>query len=106
MTITNEALQALIMRAYEQGYTMGYNVSRAEKESTNKSEDLTLGDIYEEFKRVYPEWTSDVEDFRPYCHPYASENRAYDILLYMKNGEKKRYSYVSKTLCPIHDEDE
>lgn len=33
MNITNEALQALVLRAYEQGYETGYIVGRCEKDS-------------------------------------------------------------------------
>lgn len=101
MKITNEVLQALVLRAYEQGYETGYIVGRGEK-GEEFNEEVTYGDIFDEFKSVYPNFVTDVENYRPYKPPYAPESKPYSILLYMKNGEKKRYSYVDKLLYPVN----
>lgn len=103
MNITNEALQALVLRAYEQGYETGYIVGKSEKDSTTSSE-ITWGGIYDEFKTKYEICAQEVVDYTPYCEPYASENIPLSILLYMKNGDKKRYSYTTKCLYPVYDE--
>lgn len=73
-------------------------------DDTNDENDIRWGNIYEEFKSVYPHFVQDVVDYRPYCKPYASENNPLSILLYMKNGDKKRYSYTTKRLYPVYDE--
>lgn len=105
MNITNEALQALVLRAYEQGYETGYIVGRGEV-SDDFNDNVMWGDIYAEFVRLYPDFAMDVKDYRPYQKPYTAESKPFSIILYMKNGEKKRYSYVTKVLYPVHEEED
>lgn len=65
-----------------------------------KPGEVTNGDIYEEFKRNYPDFVDDVEDWRPYHQPYTDEYKPMSIVLWMSNGERKRYSYITKKLYP------
>lgn len=106
MNITNEALQAMITTAYEQGYTMGYNLGRCEKDDNDEYVELTYGDIYKEFKSEYPNFVKNMVNYRPYKPPYASESKELSILLYMKNGDEKRYDYVTKRLYPVYKDEE
>ena len=103
MNITNEAVQALVLRAYEQGYETGYIVGRSEKDPAVPSE-ITWGDIYNEFKTKYEILATEVVDYSPFQKPCTQENIPFSILLYMKNGDRKRYSYTTKRLYPVHDE--
>lgn len=71
----------------------------------NKSDNVTWRDIYESFKIVYPEWVSDVDDWRPYAEPYVHDDfKSMNIILWMINGDKKRYDYNTKKLYPVREE--
>lgn len=69
------------------------------------SGEVTYGDIYREFQYNYPDFAKDVSDWRPYMTPYTDELLAMNIILWMSNGEKKRYSYETKKLYPIREEE-
>lgn len=107
MNITDEALQALISKAYEQGYEMGYGIGRCEKNinTGDDIEDVTYGDIYEEFKKIYPNLAQEVENYRPYQRPYVSEDKPYNILLYIKTGDMLRYDYITKKSYFVNKEE-
>lgn len=101
MNITNEALKEIVTRAYEQGYSIGYDIGISEK-LDNKTE-FTYGDIYNEFRDEYQILPGEVIDYRPYRPPYTNEQYPMSILLYFKDGTKKRYSHIDKTAYDIDE---
>lgn len=70
-----------------------------------KSDIVTWGDIYEEFRATYPELVVDVNDWRPYVKPYVDDEfKPGNIILWMNNGDIKRYDYNTKKLYPVREE--
>lgn len=67
-------------------------------------ESVTYGDIYKEFQSNYPEFAKDVEDYRPYFPPYRTHAWPMNIVIWLRSGEVKRYSYETKVLYPERDE--
>lgn len=63
-----------------------------------KPGEVTNGDIYEEFKRNYPTFANYVNDWRPYSPPYTTTFIPLNIVLWMNDGQTKRYSYETKKL--------
>ena len=60
--------------------------------------EVTYVDIYEDFKSRYSTHVSNVEDWRPYAPPYTKTCIPMNIVLWMNDGQTKRYSYESKRL--------
>ena len=77
-----------------------------DEEEEAEDDDVTFGDIYEEFKSNYPDFANDVADYRPYCPPYIDTVRPYNILLWINDGTMERYSYETKQLYPVYVEEE
>lgn len=69
-------------------------------EMNNRKGVVTYGDIYKEFSDNYPTFAKEVNDWRPYFPPYTRTDRPMNIMLWMNDGETKRYSYETKKLYP------
>lgn len=70
-----------------------------------KPGEVTNGDIYEEFKRNYPTFANYVNDWRPYSPPYTTTFIPMNIVLWMNDGQTKRYSYETKKLYPEREKE-
>lgn len=78
-------------------------VNRARLKSSSdeiKPPEITYGDIYREFQHIYPEVAQEVKDYRPYFPPYRNHVWPMNIVIWLKDGNVKRYSYETKCLYP------
>ena len=100
-------LKDRIKNHIDEEYDRGERIGLYEEYDEDEEEDdiVTLGDVYAEFRTNYPEWAKEANDWRPFCGPYTTICRPWSILIWMDNGEAKRYSYETKKLYPVEEEE-
>lgn len=74
---------------------------RMETKNDEKLEPLFI-DIFNKFCSDYPDFVNDVADWRPYSPPFTEAIIPLSIIIWLKNGEIKRYCYITNKLYPEH----